>query len=60
MIQIDYRLFLDDFEAFVRVIVANEDKIRKEQGLDALTEDEKTNLFLDLRKKHGISSYDKV
>jgi hypothetical protein len=54
-IQIDYRLFLDDFDEFVLVYVTHVNDVRKEKGLPPLTDDEETNLFLSLRKKHGIS-----
>lgn len=53
-IPIDETRFLTDFEQFVRVLVPLYNKSRHEIGRPPLTEDEQTNLFLDLRKKYQI------
>lgn len=53
-IPIDEKRFLTDFQQFVRILVPIYNKTRKELNKDPLTEDEQTNLFIDLRKKHGI------
>lgn len=55
MIEISDKTFLLSFEDFERVIVPLQNKLRAEKGLAPLSEDEKTNLFLELRKKHGIA-----
>lgn len=54
-IPIDETRFLTDFEQFVRVLVPLYNKARHEIGRDPLTDDEQTNLFLDLRKKYAIT-----
>jgi hypothetical protein len=55
VITIDEKLFLTDFDQFKIVIVSHYDKMRREKGIAPLTDDEQTNLFLYLRKKHGIT-----
>lgn len=55
MIEVSNLSFLLSFEDFDRVLVPLENKLRAEKELPPLTEDEKTNLFLELRKKHGIT-----
>jgi hypothetical protein len=54
VINIDYRLFLDSFEDFCIVYITHINGRRKDKGLQPLTDDEQTNLFLYLRKKNGI------
>ena len=54
MIEIDEKLFLHDFEKFKKVIVFIVDKQRAEDGLPALSEDEQANMFIEMRKEHGI------
>jgi hypothetical protein len=56
MIKIDERIFLEDFDEFEKVLVPSYDCERKEKGLPKLTDDEITNLFLYLRKKHNINN----
>lgn len=55
MIEISDKKFLATFEAFQKVIVPLENKTRKSKGLPPLTEDEETNLFLELRKRHAVT-----
>lgn len=55
MIEINDISFLETLEDFEKVIVPLENKLRKEHGLPELTEDEITNLFLELRRRHGIA-----
>lgn len=54
MIKIDEKIFLHDFDEFEKVLVPHYNSERKESGLPLLTDDEITNLFLYLRKKHDI------
>lgn len=58
IIQIDVRLFLDSYENFQKVYVPHLNLMRKESGHSPLNEVEQINIFLDLRKKHGITSRD--
>jgi hypothetical protein len=58
MIEISDKTFITTFEDFERIIVPLENKLRYEKGLDPLTEDEKANLFLELREQHGIARKD--
>lgn len=55
MMEVNDTTFLKTFSAFEKVLVPLENKLRAERGLPPLNEDEKTNLFLELRKKHGIA-----
>lgn len=55
MIEISDKLFLTTFEKFDKVLVPLINRQRKEDGMEPLTEDEKANLFLELREQHGIS-----
>lgn len=59
LIEIDDKLFLDTFESFEQVIVPQYNRRRFEKGLKPLTDDQKTNLFLELREKHGIKNGEK-
>jgi len=56
VITVDETIFLSDFEEFQAVLVPLYNKRRDEKGLAPLDEDEITNLFLELRKKHGITA----
>jgi len=54
-IEVNDTIFLEDFEAFCKVLVPLENKLRVERNQEPLSEDEKINLFLELRKKHNVT-----
>lgn len=58
MINIDYKSFLNSFEDFEKTIVPLENKKLKEQGKPPLTEDEKANLFIELREGYATTRKD--
>jgi len=55
VIEIDEKIFLTDFDEFCQVLLPLYNKRRLEKGLDKLTDDETTNLFLELRAQNGIT-----
>jgi hypothetical protein len=57
MIAIDYALFLNSFDDFEKIILPLYQKERKAKNQAPLTEDEISNLFLDLIDEYGNDSH---